>query len=168
MLSVTGQRRDIRWEVRPVPDAKEGPKGWSKAWRGGNLIFMDALEMDMAEAADDLPDLTKENLDREYVKAFKGFSSNLYNRVWTGLWGCGAFGGDPAVKLVILWCASSAAGAELNILLDKQQYALGRAFERLVQKCGSVSSVELRKLLEEIPKSLRSIQILEWLEGRVS
>lgn len=168
MLSVTGQRRDISWEVRPVSPAGENIEAWSKAWRGGDLIFMDALEMDMAEAAHDLPDLKEENIGRDYVKAFKGFSSNLYGQVWTGLWGCGAFGGDPAVKLVILWCASSAAGAKLNVMLNAQQHDLGRAFERVVQKCRRTSSLELRKWLESVPKTLRSIQILEWLESRVS
>ncbi|CAM1506460.1 Fc.00g061010.m01.CDS01 [Cosmosporella sp. VM-42] len=168
MLTVTGQRRDIHWEVRPAPPIDRGFESWSTDWRGGNLIFMDALEMDMAEASEGLPDLRQENIDREINKAFTGFSSQDYNQVWTGLWGCGAFCGDTGVKLALLWIAASAASVQLNIMLGPEQHDIGRAFERVVKQYSDGSAAGLRSILLEVPRELRSLEILAWLVKRKS
>ena len=39
----------------------------------------------------------KQNIDKDCHKVFVGFNHLSYNTVRSGLWGCGAFGGDPQV-----------------------------------------------------------------------
>ncbi|KAK7415251.1 hypothetical protein QQX98_006000 [Neonectria punicea] len=170
MLSVTGQRRDISWTVRPTPSPVTDFRSWAQAWRGGRLIFMDALEMDMVETADEiLPDLLPENIQRELRKAQTGFSAHPgHTAVWTGLWGCGAFCGDAGVKLVVLWFAASAAGVRLNVVLGPEQHEIGRRFELVVSACKKMSAGRLRELLLEVPKGLRKLEILDWLVEGVS
>ncbi|KAK7426064.1 hypothetical protein QQZ08_007512 [Neonectria magnoliae] len=170
MLSVTGQRRDISWTVRPTPSPVTDFCSWAQAWRGGRLIFMDALEMDMVETADEiLPDLLPENIQRELRKAQTGFSAHPgHTAVWTGLWGCGAFCGDAGVKLVVLWLAASAAGVRLNVVLGPEQHDIGRRFESVVSVCEKMSPSRLGELLLEVPKGLRKLAILDWLVERVS
>lgn len=54
-------------------------------------------------------------INRELLKAYCGFSFEkaLTNRVITGNWGCGAFGGDLRIKFMIQWLACSALGKEM-------------------------------------------------------
>ena len=40
----------------------------------------------------------KQNIDKDCHKVFVGFNHLSYNTVRSGLWGCGAFGGDPQLK----------------------------------------------------------------------
>lgn len=167
MLTVTGQRRDISWEVRDLP-SPESVQTWLANWTGGNLILMDALEMDMAEATNDLPDLKPENIDREIRKAFIGFSSKQFTKVWTGLWGCGAFCGDAAVKLIILWIAASKAGVTLHLMLGHDQHDIGHAFEEVVSRCEHKEAQRLREILGEVPKGPRKVEILEWIKKKLS
>ncbi|KAG7292847.1 hypothetical protein NEMBOFW57_002892 [Staphylotrichum longicolle] len=56
MANITGQRRDIKVEGMPLPD------GGQKAWQERTMLFMDALELDMAEEGDVLPDLLPRNM----------------------------------------------------------------------------------------------------------
>ncbi|KAH6900683.1 hypothetical protein B0T10DRAFT_34564 [Thelonectria olida] len=180
MLNVVGQRRDIAWTVRRLGDDGK--------WHGGRLIFMDALEMDMAEAeaaeSTLLPDLVPGNIDREVHKAQTGFETLRLGlghpavsseggavTVRTGLWGCGAFCGDAAVKVLVLWLAASAAGVRLNLMLSEgDQHEIGRRFEELVRACGRhrVSAMAMRQLLSEVPKGLRRMSILEWSVSAIS
>ncbi|EHK18948.1 uncharacterized protein TRIVIDRAFT_4413, partial [Trichoderma virens Gv29-8] len=98
MLRILGQRRDIAWE-------ELGPG----ARQGGRMLLMDALELDEADECGILPDLKQANILREIRKAYTAFSSWTGGdapTVWTGLWGCGAFNGDPAVKVIIMWIAA--------------------------------------------------------------
>lgn len=105
IIQFTGQRRDISWKTYepPVPS--------------GRLLFMDALEIDLADLgspsedengdtnASLLPDLVEKNMERELIKAFAAFTSwppTADSTVITGLWGCGAFNGEPTVKLLLL------------------------------------------------------------------
>ncbi|KPM42550.1 hypothetical protein AK830_g3990 [Neonectria ditissima] len=171
MLSVTGQKRDVSWTVRPTPPRATDFASWARAWRGGCLVFMDALEMDMVETADEtLPDLLPANIHRELRKAQTGFSAIPgHGAVWTGLWGCGAFCGDPGVKLVVLWLAASAAGVRLNVVLGPEEHEIGRRFELVVSVCErSMTARGLRELLLGVPKGLRKLEILDWLAERVS
>ncbi len=56
---------------------------------------------------------------RELLKAYAGFSAegaecgHLMQRIATGKWGCGAFGGEPQLKAVVQWLAASRAGRTL-------------------------------------------------------
>jgi poly(ADP-ribose) glycohydrolase len=93
MLGVNGQRRDITWSVLE-PEAR----------RGGRMLFMDALEIDELDDGEGLQDLRPDLIDREIKKAYTAFSSWECEKdsvVWTGIWGCGAFNGDPAVKMTL-------------------------------------------------------------------
>ena len=168
MLMVTGQRRDIDWELRPLSFQDKDISGWPAGWCGGNLILMDALEMDMAEEKANLPDLDPRNIDREILKAYIGFSSKSFDKVWTGLWGCGAFCGDAAVKLLVLWIAASAAGVHLNIMLsyEQQEDVIGVAFQKVGARCGHLSTQRLRELLAKVPQELRNVEILQWIENQ--
>ncbi|KAI5467695.1 hypothetical protein BGZ63DRAFT_410587 [Mariannaea sp. PMI_226] len=167
MLRVVGQRRDITWQARPGLAPKNDLNAWSQSWRGGRLIFMDALEMDMVESPEDMvPDLLTGNIDRELRKAFAGFvaASERDATIWTGLWGCGAFCGDAGVKLLILWLAASAAGVQLRVMLSPDQHEIGRLFEtRIVRTGKGLSAQDLRKLLSEVPAGIRKLDILEWV-----
>lgn len=49
-------------------------------------------------------------IDRELKKAIIAFKLSRfmpYQIIATGNWGCGAFGGDPELKLIIQWLAAS-------------------------------------------------------------
>lgn len=168
VLSVSGQRRDISWVIRSLPSTEDFDS-WVRTWRGGRLIFMDALEMDMVEASDEiLPDLLPANVDRELLKAAAGFAAYTEcSAVWTGLWGCGAFCGDPGVKLIVLWLAASTAGVELHVILSPEQHEIGHQFEAAVKACERMSARDLRSLLSDVPGGLKKMEILEWISGRV-
>ncbi|EEU41079.1 uncharacterized protein NECHADRAFT_34348 [Fusarium vanettenii 77-13-4] len=165
MLNVKGQRRQIEWSPVPIPPLIEGVER-----PGGRLVFMDALEMDMLEPSSEgsLPDLHPENIDREIKKATAGFEFYQGNAVFTGLWGCGAFGGDPGVKLIILWIAAAAAGIRLHIVLGPEEHELGVAFERAVKVGEGSSAKMIRDTLLKAPEKLQREGILEWIEQAVS
>ncbi|KAF5545851.1 poly(ADP-ribose) glycohydrolase [Fusarium napiforme] len=169
MVDMKGQRRNIEWTIRPTPPSEDFGK-WKKSWRGGRLVFMDALEMDMLEHSEDtgLPDLFRENIDREINKAANGFSSYKGNSVFTGLWGCGAFGGDPAVKLLILWLAAGAADVELNLMLGPGEHGLGRKLEEVVRACQDLTATDVRELLSRVPRDLRGGGLLGWVANEAS
>ncbi|CEJ93467.1 hypothetical protein VHEMI09053 [[Torrubiella] hemipterigena] len=154
MLRITGQRRDISWTPLPPEDR-----------RGGRLLFMDALEIDELDADDGiLVDLKPFSVDRELQKAYTAFSSWLQqsnSTVWTGLWGCGAFNGDPTVKMIILWMAASMAGRNLCIVCDASQEDFAQQFDEFAKstKGGTVS--DLQSILNSIPKTTERLHTLE-------
>ena len=69
------------------------------------MLFMDALELDTLDIDSGLSDLMSGNVDRETSKAVTAFSSGFHGDIWTGLWGCSAFGRDLGVKMIAIWCA---------------------------------------------------------------
>ncbi|KAL4729061.1 hypothetical protein ACLX1H_003469 [Fusarium chlamydosporum] len=155
MVDVRGQRRNIEWNVRPTDN------DWA-SWQGGRLIFMDALEMDMLEppSSNGLPDLCAENIDREINKATNGFTSYKGDYVFTGLWGCGAFGGDPGVKLMILWLAAGVANVKLHVMLGPGEHDLGKGLDEVVKACDGMTLTDVRELLLGVPEWLRREEIL--------
>ncbi|KAF4340388.1 poly(ADP-ribose) glycohydrolase [Fusarium beomiforme] len=170
MVDMKGQRRDIEWVIRPTPLPDGDLKGWKKSWTGGCLVFMDALEMDMLDHSenDGLPDLSPENIDREINKATYGFSSYRGNDIFTGLWGCGAFGGDPGVKLMVLWLAAGAANVRLHLMLGPGEHDLGRKLEEVVKTCQEWTAGDVRELLSRVPRDLRREGILGWIAKEAS
>jgi len=54
-------------------------------------------------------------LKRELNKAYTGFATpeSTPSKVATGLWGCGAFGGNPEFKALIQLLAASLSGRDL-------------------------------------------------------
>ena len=127
------------------------------------MLFMDALEIDNMSDGEGLPDLLPGHMDREISKAALAFSCGRYEEVWTGLWGCGAFGGDPGVKMLCVWCAASMAGTKLRIVCDASQRDIGRQLQDFfVVAQGCLDTVkELRGLLGRAPLSLRRMHTLE-------
>jgi poly(ADP-ribose) glycohydrolase len=165
MLKITGQRRNIKWETMEmqIQDKRMGVK--NKYPKGGRMLFMDALEIDMIENGQGLPDLDPENLLRELKKAICAFSSSPLTEVWTGLWGCGAFGGDPGIKMTILWVAASVTGGlRLKVMCDSADHVFARAFDAYVRRVSGIftSTSELWALLERAPRTLQRMEYLEW------
>ncbi|KAJ6446893.1 poly(ADP-ribose) glycohydrolase [Purpureocillium lavendulum] len=124
MLRIRGQRRDISFSaLEPSTNA------------GGRMLFIDALEIDEVDDQQGLPDLVPSNIDREINKAYTAFSSwpsGVDATVWAGIWGCGAFNGDPGIKMTLLWMAASLAGKELRILCDPANEAFAMQFEAFI------------------------------------
>ena len=160
MVDVRGQRRNIEWNIRTMTNDSEG----------GRLIFMDALEMDMVERSsdNDLPDLYPENIDRELNKAINGFTSYNGDSIFTGLWGCGAFGGDPGLKLIILWLAAGAANVGLHLMMGPGEHDLGRGLEEVAKACDGMTLNDVRELLLVVPMELRKAGILKWIAEAAS
>ncbi|PNY26012.1 Uncharacterized protein TCAP_04052 [Tolypocladium capitatum] len=156
MLRIEGQRRQISWSILDA-DAR----------RGGRMLFMDALEIDEADGGEGLPDLEPHNLDREIKKAYTAFAawrSPDNSAVWAGLWGCGAFNGDPAVKMTLLWMAASLAGKELRILCDPSHGDFPVQFGEFVERLPGTGSVrDLRARLDGIPPTARRLETMRWL-----
>ena len=134
MVNLVGQRRDIRVEPMKTPD------GGVQSWRERRMLFMDALELDLVERGSEgdsdgehtLPDLRPGNVDREIRKAYTAFSLGGFTEVRTGLWGCGAFCGDPVVKFLILWYAASLARVSLAVVCDKQSQAVASGLKEFI------------------------------------
>lgn len=103
---------------------------------GGSLRYGGPLADPCARAADGTPDSelvaidaldyrrrdtgsqhTADDVLRELNKARSGFARDPRALpVATGNWGCGVFGGDPALKAVIQWLAASAEGRAVHYL----------------------------------------------------
>lgn len=65
-------------------------------------------------------------------KAYAGFAEAArlgHQCVVSGNWGCGAFGGDPALKILIQCIAASAARLEL-VYIPREQVHIAAAIER--------------------------------------
>lgn len=142
-LRIDGQRRNIAWTALP-----------SESRHGGRMLFMDALELDEVDPKDGgLPDLMPENIEREICKAVTAFSSwdGPHRTVSTGLWGCGAFNANPAVKVMLMWAAASIAGVSLEIICDKntqsefagefEEFAKGMSGARVEALMGALRSL---------------------------
>src|SRR5262249_40731619 len=127
--------------------------------------LMDALELDEVSSDTDTPDLLPPNISREFRKAVVAFSSADCSTVYTPLWGCGAFCGDPAVKMTIIWMAASVAGVGLKILCEARQRNFGLAFEAFAREAVSrdVTALALRQLLGRVPRQLQRVDILGWV-----
>ncbi|KAG8348649.1 putative poly(ADP-ribose) glycohydrolase [Trypanosoma vivax] len=101
------------------------------------VVAMDAIDFSS------VPELQylQENVERETRKAFvafKGVCSGPFHPprggpVATGNWGCGAFCGDPQLKLLIQWCAASEAGRPL-LYSTYGNSELCHSFERIRTK----------------------------------
>lgn len=158
MLAITGQRRDISWEpLSPLHRA------------GGRMLFMDALEIDEVDDEETLPDLVPANINREITKAMAAFSSwggeAADSRVWTGLWGCGAFNGDPVVKALCMWVAASLTGKQLSIICDETHDEFADVFGRFAETVQNSWTVhDVRQLLESMPRNIRRLETIAWLD----
>ncbi|KAK0739080.1 hypothetical protein B0T21DRAFT_346435 [Apiosordaria backusii] len=163
MVNIIGKGRDITVET-----GMPFREGSQTAWKQRTMLFMDALELDLVDGGG-LTDLGTENMARETAKAYTAFSSSLdgsMSEIRTGLWGCGAFGGDPEVKMLLLWLAASTAGVKLMVVCEDELQTFAQRLQDVVHMmqqtvCGTVF---LRNLLQEIPKGLSRGETLEWLK----
>ncbi|CAB3369765.1 Hypothetical predicted protein [Cloeon dipterum] len=74
------------------------------------VIAIDAMDF---SRIDSKMQFKKECIDRELLKAYTGFVHCPKNWIATGNWGCGAFRGDPELKMKIQWIAASMANKKL-------------------------------------------------------
>ncbi|KAL1961165.1 hypothetical protein VTO42DRAFT_3110 [Malbranchea cinnamomea] len=128
MISMIGYGREARLSEVLPPRPTSPLKGDSQPlpWDRRTMLFMDALELDTYHVQEGaVPDLLPGHVDRELTKAYAAFSSRRdnnatsedgYTSIVTGLWGCGAFGGNREIKTLIQWCAASLAGVALNFI----------------------------------------------------
>ncbi|KAI1112247.1 poly glycohydrolase-domain-containing protein [Nemania sp. NC0429] len=156
VMNIAGQRREIRALAQ---DDKEGRVDW----RQRTMLFMDALELDVEDDETGLPDLEPDRIAREINKAAIAFSSGSYDVVWSPLWGCGAFGGDPFVKVALLWCAASTAKASLKISCDRGSEDLAFSLHRLVVTIQRqiATAQDLLGLLLSIPRKTARLKTLD-------
>jgi poly(ADP-ribose) glycohydrolase len=126
MITVKGYGREARLDKVLKPDYNHDSIAKS-IWPRRTMLVMDALELDMFDPTYLLPDLLPGHVDREIRKAYTAFSSiplqnHPYTGIFTGLWGCRSFGGDPQIKAIIQWCAASMSGVPLHFVCaeDKQ------------------------------------------------
>jgi len=166
MVSVRGYGAEAWLEEILEPDytgpvTKPGTEDVATAvskWQHRTMLFMDAIQFDFNPAGSGtqgiLRDLEPGNLSRELWKAYNAFSSALVRRseratitidmhhhgsyavVATGLWGCGAFGGNKHIKSVIQWCAASMAQVERLqfITSTSEQHTFAEAFRGFIDQ----------------------------------
>jgi poly(ADP-ribose) glycohydrolase len=113
MVSINGYGRDAKLD-QVLPSSNCSLEELYR-WKDRTMLFMDALEIDILSAESNylIPDIHPPiRISRDMVsKAYNAFYSDgeQYSHVVTGLWGCGAFGGNKYVKCLLQWCAASLA-----------------------------------------------------------
>lgn len=156
MFRISGQRRDISWESLDVRERC-----------GGRMLFMDALEVDNMDDGDGLPDLGAGNILRELRKSYTAFASWEGGReatISTGLWGCGAFNGNPGVKVTILWMAASLARKRLRVICDPSNAEFSAKFGQFIDQVPRFWKMQhLMESLLTMPRSLRLLETVDWL-----
>ncbi|KAJ3572571.1 hypothetical protein NPX13_g5002 [Xylaria arbuscula] len=162
VLNISGQRRSITGMAQDADTPVD--------WRRRTMLFMDALELDAESDEDGLPDLIPENLNREVNKAAIAFASGPYESICSPLWGCGAFGGDPYVKVALLWCAASAAHTPLRVICDREAREIVSSLNRLVAAIRDrlVTAQDLMKLLRSIPRDTAKLEMLGCMLERLT
>ncbi|KAH8164615.1 hypothetical protein CIB48_g3648 [Xylaria polymorpha] len=162
VLNITGQRREIKVAAHEV--------GESVDWRQRTMLFMDALELDVESDENGLPDLAPKNLTRDLNKAAIAFCSGSYETIYSPLWGCGAFGGDPFVKVVLLWCAASVARTSLKIICDHESQEIAFNLNSLIAAARKrLERVQgLIELLESMPRKTARLETFHYMMEHLS
>lgn len=91
-------------------------------------------------------------IQREMIKAYVGFSA-IENEIGfktdtvsTGKWGCGAFFGSPAIKLVVQWIAATLAGRHVQFYpWDNNDQ--DKVLEQLAKRSENLTVTDLYQLL---------------------
>jgi poly(ADP-ribose) glycohydrolase len=105
MISIKGYAQEARLDKVLELDYDRYSIAMS-VWPRRTMLFIDALELDMYNRAEAVPDLFPSNVEREIRKSYTAFSSRSskneqHTEIFTGLWGCGTFGGDWQIKAII-------------------------------------------------------------------
>ncbi|KLJ06268.1 hypothetical protein EMPG_10309 [Blastomyces silverae] len=122
MVTMKGYGREARLDSVLTADYgfSAGDSQWSK-WRRRTMLFMDALQLDQF------------TVDKRTIADHLPGHSN-YTEIVTGLWGCGAFGGNPQTKTLIQWCAASMARTNLRLVLSgENQVVLASELNEIVK-----------------------------------
>ncbi|TFK76799.1 hypothetical protein BDN72DRAFT_829965 [Pluteus cervinus] len=120
-----------------------------------SFIFADALELDLIDG--DLPDLLPGNVERELNKLFAGFSRLANDGVLdvaSPLWGSGAFGGNPIVKVMIMAMAAAQTGINIDVTVDQDRLEPAHGVN-------SPDGTLLVELLESLRKSCKNMTVSE-------
>jgi len=114
------------------------------------------------------------NIDRELNKAFVAFQnrhvSNL-QAIATGNWGCGAFGGDPKLKLLLQIMAAAEAGRDVVYFTFGDSTLVkdgGEMYDFLVRE--NVNVGELYRVIRGFGKSGRDLEgkeLFNWMYQQV-
>jgi len=84
--------------------------------------------------------------------------------VATGNWGCGAFGGDFALKALLQWCAASEAGREVHYYAyDDANAAPLETMPGRLLGAGIRTVGELFQLLRRYKAERQSLGMWDWL-----
>ncbi|KFY01501.1 hypothetical protein O988_02699 [Pseudogymnoascus sp. VKM F-3808] len=155
MVAIAGYGRDARCAevLRPSGGASMHHRKWAKR----TMLFVDALELDVADRRGGLPDVLPGNVERELRKAYTGFRASHvaheggprepFSVIYTGFWGCRTFGGNPDIKALIQWCAASLAGSPMKFICStSEQHAFAAALRRFAEYA-SVTGVGANELL---------------------
>jgi len=95
--------------------------------------------LDVSDTENQVSDLLPGLVEREIRKAYTAFSSRphehgVYTEIFTGLWGCGAFGGDWQIKTIVQWCAAAKSCATLHfVCAGDQQQAFATTLDEFTQ-----------------------------------
>lgn len=73
------------------------------------ITAIDAINFNRSK----IPQFSMDSINREILKAYTGFNVEEISTVTTGNWGCGVFGGDLQLKIIIQWLAASLAGKDI-------------------------------------------------------
>ncbi|KAL1608508.1 hypothetical protein SLS60_003450 [Paraconiothyrium brasiliense] len=168
VVKTVGQGRQIRMcGTHTKPHDEIGEEHRNK-WRDRTMLFMDALELDSYDGAA-YPDVEHANVEREMAKALRAFGSANYPRIYTGLWGCRTFGGDPEVKMTILWLAATVKESALVITYEEEREDFAQKLARFVDlvrargyKVGDVWDL----LWEAEGSGIAKWGFLDWVFGR--
>lgn len=136
MIAIVGYGCDARCAEVLLPSG--GAAMHRHKWAKRTMLFIDALELDVADRRGGLPDVLPGNVERELHKAYTGFRSSHiarevtprypYSVIYTGFWGCRTFGGNPDIKALIQWCAASLAGSPMKFICStSEQHAFAAA-----------------------------------------
>jgi poly(ADP-ribose) glycohydrolase len=164
MIEMDGYGRDAK--LKPISET-----GVQRDWSKRTMLFMDALELDSFDTQGGylIPDVLPGNVNRELMKSNTAFDAGLsingfrYAEVITGLWGCGAFGGNAEIKAIIQWCAASIAGVPLVFVCESvSRLSIYNSCCWLM--CGFKSKVEFLAHLEEFAAK---VEAERWIIGDV-
>ncbi|KFY80664.1 hypothetical protein V499_00492 [Pseudogymnoascus sp. VKM F-103] len=170
MIVIAGYGRDARCAEVLVPSG--GSAIHHGKWAKRTMLFVDALELDMADRSGGLPDVLPGNVERELRKAYTGFRASYitcegnrrepFSVIYTGFWGCRTFGGNPDIKALIQWCAASLADSSMKFICstsEQHEFAVNlRSFIEYTSTNGIRTDELLQILLDLTPGGLDGLQ----------
>jgi len=148
MISMTGYGRGARLDKVLESDYDYHSTARS-IWPRRTMLFMDALELDIFDAEDHVPDLLPGHVKRELRKAYTAFSSSPHECE-----GYGAFGGDWQIKTIIQWCAAAMSGVTLHfVCAGDQQQAFATSLDEFTR-----FGLDSGWVVGDVPKTLLALE----------